>query len=321
MSERLLPPLVAIVGPTAVGKSGVAIMLATEFGGEIVCADSRTQYRRMNIGTAKPTPAQQAAVPHHLLDLIDPNETFTLAQFQDHAYRAIADITRRGRVPFLVGGSGLYVKCVVDGFRIPQMEPDPELRQALHTEAEQKGTEHLYAELSRVDPVAARHIEPTNVRRVIRALEVYRQLGVPISELQKRTPPPYRIVMIGLTRSMESLEQAIAQRVDDMLSAGLVDEVRALVEAGFGYDLPALSGIGYREIGMYLRGEIDLAGARALIILKTRRFVRRQYQWFHLSDPNIHWVDMDAPAALQTARTLLLASGLTSAYTLNNEVN
>lgn len=321
MSERLLPPLVAIVGPTAVGKSGMAITLATEFGGEIVCADSRTQYRRMDIGTAKPTPAQRAQIPHHLLDLIDPNETFTLAQFQELAYRAIAAITQRGHVPFLVGGSGLYVKCVVEGFSIPQMEPDLALRRALCEEAELKGTEHLYAELKRVDAAAAAHIEPTNVRRVIRALEVYRQLGVPISELQKRTPPPYRILMIGLTRTMERLEQAIAQRVDEMLAAGLVDEVGALVEAGYSYDLPAMTGIGYREVGMYMRGEIDLAAARALIILKTRRFVRRQYQWFHLSDPTIHWVDMDAPTALVEARSILLANDLASVHPLDNEVH
>jgi len=310
MNQSSLPPLIAIVGPTAVGKSDLAIRLAHEFGGEIVCADSRTQYRGMDIGTAKPTSAQRRDVPHHLLDLIDPDETFTLAQFQQLAYRAIADITARGRVPFLVGGSGLYVKAVIEGFHIPQSEPDQALRQALQHEATQLGVEHLYAELMRVDPAAARRIGPANVRRIIRALEVYRRLGAPISELQMKTPPPYRVLVIGLTRSMESLERAITQRVDAMLAAGLVDEVRGLVARGFGYDLPAMSGIGYREVGMYLRGEIDLATARELIVRNTRRFVRRQYQWFRLSDPNIRWFNLDEPEAEEAVRNELLQFGL-----------
>ena len=254
MSDGALPPLIAIVGPTAAGKSSLAIRLARAFDGEIVCADSRTQYRGMNIGTAKPTPAQMQGVPHHLLDLINPDEAFTLAQFQELAYRTIADITRRGHTPFLVGGSGLYVKAVVEGFSIPQMQPNLALRQALQDEATRLGSEHLYIELQQADPVAASHISPGNVRRIIRALEVYRSLGVPISQLQVRTPPPYSIRMIGLTRSQESLHLAIAERVDAMLAAGLVDEVRGLVQTGFSYDLPAMSGISYREVGMYLRG-------------------------------------------------------------------
>jgi tRNA dimethylallyltransferase len=304
------PPLVAIVGPTAVGKSNLAIRLATLFDGEIVCADSRTQYRAMDIGTAKPTRDQQAAVRHHLLDLIDPDESFTLAQFQGLAYRAVADITQRGRIPFLVGGSGLYVKSVVEGFHIPQMEPDPALRRSLADDAEYLGPQHLYDELLRVDPAAARHIQPTNVRRVIRALEVYRRLGVPISQAQTKSPPPYRILMLGLTRSMENLERAIGQRVDAMLAEGLLAEVRGLVERGFGYDLPAMSGIGYREVGMVLRGEIELGAARALIIRNTRRFVRRQYQWFRLSDPTIRWVNLDEAGADDEAVAVLERFGL-----------
>jgi tRNA dimethylallyltransferase len=293
MSQSSLSPLIAIVGPTAVGKTGVAIRLACTVGGEIICADSRTQYRGMDIGTAKPSAEQRALIPHHLLDLIDPDDTFTLAQFQSLAYRTMAEIAARGRVPFLVGGSGLYVKAILEGFRIPQMNPDHALRREFEDEAQRLGPEHLYAELVRVDPVSARRIEPGNVRRVIRALEVYRTMGVPISQLQAKAPPPYHTLVIGLTRSLESLERAIVQRVDGMIAAGLVEEVQRLSSVGYGFELPALSGIGYREIGMHLRGEIDLAMARELMVRNTRRFVRRQYQWFRLSDPAIHWFNLD----------------------------
>lgn len=304
------PPLLVIVGPTAVGKSDVSIRLAQASNGEIVCADSRTQYRGMDIGAAKPTAAQRALVAHHLLDIIAPDEHYSLAQFQVQAYAAMAAISARGCLPLLVGGSGLYVKAVVEGFRIPQMAPDLALRQSLADEATRRGIEHLYAELQRVDPEAARRIEPTNVRRVIRALEVFRQLGVPISQLQQKQPPPYRIVQLGLTRPMASLERRISARVDAMLADGLVDEVRGLVQRGYGYDLPAMSGIGYREIGMYLRGEVDLQTARGLIVRNTRRFVRRQYQWFRLNDPALHWIDLDEPGAEGAIQRALAAFGL-----------
>jgi tRNA dimethylallyltransferase len=312
MNAPALPPLIAIVGPTAVGKTGVALHLAHRFAGEIVCADSRTQYRYMDIGTAKPNSDQRAAVPHHLLDLIDPDQSFTLAQFQNLAYATIAAITARHRLPFLVGGSGLYVKCVIEGFRIPQMEPNPSLRQALQEEAARLGADALYAELQRVDPASARHILPGNVRRVIRALEVYRTLGVPISHLQGKAPPPYNIMVIGLTRSPQRLHALIAERVNAMLAAGLVNEVKQLVERGFGYDLPAMSGIGYREVGMYLRGELGLGDAREMIIRNTRRFVRRQYQWFRLNDPRITWFNLDEPDAQDRLEQFVLNAGVSA---------
>jgi tRNA dimethylallyltransferase len=299
-----LAPLVVIVGPTAVGKTQIAIDVARHVRGEIICADSRTQYRGMDIGTAKPSAAERTLIPHHLLDVIAPNETFTLAQFQSAAYAALSDITARKLIPLVVGGSGLYVKCIIEGFRIPEIEPDEDLRTALDLQARQLGPASLHNELARVDPVAAQRIGASNTRRLIRALEVYRTLGVPISQLQQKVPPPYRILTIGLTRAPESLQARIEHRVDAMLAGGLIEEVQTLVAAGYGYDLPAMSGIGYREVGAYLRGEIDLATARALIVQNTRRFVRRQYQWFRRTDPSINWVDLDAPAAMPHVRRL-----------------
>jgi len=286
---------VVIVGPTAVGKTATAIRLAQRFHGEIISADSRTFYRGMDIGTAKPSPEERQAVPHHLVDILEPNQSFTLAEFRDLALRIAHEITQRGHLPFLVGGSGLYITAVVHGYVIPEVAPDPGLRRTLQEEARRWGPGHLYAELQRADPIAAEKIHPHNIRRIIRALEVYRRTGMPISQLQRRQPPPFTPILIGLTRSWPSLEQAIIARTDAMLAAGLVDEMRRLVAQGYGYDLPSMSGIGYREAGQFLRGEIDEETLRTLIIRNTRRLARRQYQWFRPSDPSIHWVNLDEP--------------------------
>jgi tRNA dimethylallyltransferase len=282
-------PLVVIVGPTAVGKTRLALRLAGELGAEIVSADSRQVYRGMDIGTDKPAAEERQRVPHHLVDIVDPDEKLTLARYQDMAYAAIGDVLARGRVPLLVGGTGLYIKAVVEGWSIPRVKPNEALRAELVREAEVKGEEALHARLRQVDPVAAEKIDPRNVRRVIRALEVYLETGKPISELQRRRPPPYRILQIGLTMDRAALYQRIDQRVDRMIERGLVEEVRGLVEQGYGRELPAMSGLGYRQIGCYLRGEISLAEAIRLIKRDTRRFVRQQYNWFRLDDERIHW--------------------------------
>ena len=284
-------PLIAIVGPTAVGKSELALRLAEEFGGEIVSADSRQIYRGLDIGTAKPTAEERQRVPHHLLDVVNPDEVLTLAQYQELAYAAIDDILARGKVPFLVGGTGLYIKAVVEGWSIPRVPPNERLRAELYRLAELEGPEALHARLREVDPAAAARIDPRNVRRVVRALEVYAETGRPISELQRRSPPPYRTLQIGLTMEREELYRRIDARVERMLERGLVEEVRGLIERGYGLDLPAMSGLGYREMGLYLRGEIGLEEAIRLIKRNTRRFVRHQYNWFRLDDPDIHWFD------------------------------
>ncbi len=283
--------LVAIVGPTAVGKSKLAIHLAQLFHGEIVNADSRQVYRYMDIGTAKPTPKERALVPHHLIDVVDPDEDFNLALYQQMAYRAVEDIQQRGKLALLVGGSGLYVRAVIGGFHIPQVPPDAELRRGLEQRAAREGCMALYEELKQSDPEAARRIDPHNIRRLIRAIEVSRHAGVPFSELQ-RSEPPFRTLVIGLTTDRGDLYCRIDSRVDGMIERGLVQEVEGLLNMGYGFDLPAMSGVGYSQIGQYLRGEIDLAEAVQRTKFETHRIARHQYAWFRPKDEGIQWFDV-----------------------------
>jgi tRNA dimethylallyltransferase len=281
-------PLIAILGPTAVGKSALALELAQELRGEIVSADSRQVYRGMDIGTAKPSAAEQRRVPHHLIDLVNPDEPFTLAEYQHRAYATIAQIHARGNIPFLVGGTGLYVRAVLEGLAIPRVAPDPERRKQLERE-EALG---LHARLQQLDPVAAAKIEPRNKRRVIRALEVCAAAGKPISELQTLHAPDYRVLRIGLTMPRAELYARINARVDQMIAAGLIEEVRALIARGYAPKLPALSGLGYRQIAAYLNGTSTQAEAIDILKRDTRRFVHHQYSWFRLDDPRIRWFDL-----------------------------
>jgi len=285
--------LIAIVGPTGVGKTSLALALGSKLDGEIVSADSRQIYKGMDIGTDKVTPDQRASVPHHLIDIVAPDEEFTLADYQELAYRVIEDILSRHNVPFLVGGTGLYVRAVLEGFVIPRVQPDAQLREKLFQEAQSDGRQALHARLREVDPEAAANIDPRNVRRVIRALEVYETTREPISRLQKRTPPPYRTMKIGLTMDRKRLYARIDQRVERMVESGLLTEVQGLIAQGYGYDLPAMSGLGYRQVGMYLRGEADLPTAIRKIKSETHRFVRQQYKWFRLDDETIRWFDAE----------------------------
>jgi tRNA dimethylallyltransferase len=273
-------PLLAIVGPTAVGKTALSIALAQALGGEIVSADSRQVYRHMDIGTAKPTPSERAAVPHHLLDVVAPDQEFSLALYLDAATAAIAAIAARGRLPLLVGGTGQYVAALLDGWQIPRVAPDAELRAALEREGEQHGAAALHARLARVDPAAAAGILPTNVRRVIRALEVFELTGRPISEQQVKRPPPYQARVLWLTLPADELYGRIDARVDGMLAAGLVEEVRALLAGGYDWALPAMSGLGYRELRPYLEGTSSLEEAMQRLKYDTHAFARRQPNWF-----------------------------------------
>ncbi|MCB0036421.1 MAG: tRNA (adenosine(37)-N6)-dimethylallyltransferase MiaA, partial [Anaerolineales bacterium] len=259
--------LLTIVGPTAVGKTALSLHLAQTFSGEIVSADSRLFYRGMDIGTAKPSAAEQTAVPHHFIDICQPDETLTLGEYQAQAYQVINKILGRERLPMLVGGTGQYVKAVVEGWGIPRVAPHPELRQAL----EKLGQEELGRWLTALDPAKAAELDHRNVRRVIRALEVTLVRGIPISIQQKKSPPPYDILMLGLKREREELYERIDVRVDQMAAAGLLDEVQALLDAGYGWRLPAMSGLGYRQLRPYFEGEQTLAEALERIKFETHR--------------------------------------------------
>lgn len=302
-------PLLAIVGPTAVGKTALSLQLARDFDIEIISADSRQIYRYLDIGTAKPTPQEQAVAPHHLLNVVDPDQVLTLAQFQGRAYAIIEAVQQRGRLPVLVGGTGQWVRAVVEGWSIPRVPPDPALRATLEAQAQAKGHAWLHQRLEDVDPQAAQKIDARNVRRVIRALEVYKKTGIPITEHQRKKAPPYLVLQIGLTMERELLYQRIDRRVDKMIELGLLQEVNNLVEAGYGWDNPAMLGLGYRQIGQYVRGQASLEEAVALIKKETRRFVRQQYNWFRLDDERIHWFDMGdgLPAAYPKIKQLIQA--------------
>jgi tRNA dimethylallyltransferase len=290
-----LPPLVIILGPTAVGKTSLAVKVGERLGppsplAEIVSADSRQFYRFMDIGTAKPTPEARARVPHHLVDVADPDETVGLASFLRLARRAIAEITERAKLPLVVGGTGQYIRALVQGWRVPDVPPDPALRAELEAEA----LDALWARLMALDPDAAEFVDRRNPRRVIRALEVCIKSGQPFSELRRRVPPPYRMLQIGLTMDREALYARADARVDAMMQAGLLDEVQCLLAMGYGWDLPAMSGLGYAQFRPYFAGEATLDEVVERIKLDTHDFIRRQYTWFRRQDPQVHWLDATA---------------------------
>ena len=289
--KQPLPPLVALIGATATGKSALAVSICQAIGGEIVTADSRQVYRYMDIGTDKPGMTERLAVPHHMIDLVDPDEPFTLALYQTGAYRTINDIISRGRVPVLAGGTPLYVNAVVQGWTIPRVEPEPELRQKLEREAREHGSEQLHERLKTLDPVAAEAILPSNTRRVIRALEVIALTGQPISAQQRKEPPPYRMFTLGLHCEREELYKRIDARVDRQVERGLIDEVRSLHERGYSFDLPSMTGLGYRQIGQYLQGLATLPEAAQRIKWDTHAFVRHQQNWFRRLR-SAHWIDV-----------------------------
>jgi tRNA dimethylallyltransferase len=293
--------LIAIVGATATGKTALAIALARRLDGEIINADSRQVYRGMDIGTAKPTPADQAAAPHHLIDIADPDETMTLARYIDLANEAFDDIWSRGGRPIVAGGTGQYVWALLEGWRVPRVPPDRDLRARLETQAERDGAESVAALLREIDPASADAIDHRNVRRVIRAIEVTRATGRPFSAWQQRDVPKWEVVTIGLRLDRAALYARIDARVDAMLAEGLVDEVRALNAGGYGCDLPPMASIGYREACEHLAGRLSLADAAARIKTETHRLARMQHTWFRDDDARIHWLDAASPSLIDDA--------------------
>jgi tRNA dimethylallyltransferase len=288
-SPESIVPLVVILGPTGVGKSEIAIRLAERLSAEIVSADSRLFYRGMDIGTAKPTPAEQALVPHHLVDVAEPDQVWSLAVFQREARRVIAEIHARQRLPLLVGGSGQYIRAVIEGWEIPKVKPDPRLRTVLELWEREVGKQGLHDRLAILDPQAAASIDPRNLRRTVRALEVILHTGMKFSDQRQRGVSTYRTLLLGLTRPRLELYARIDARIQAMFEAGFVDEVRKLLQRGYSSDLPTLSAIGYRQVIEYLRSQITNDEMVMMMKRLTRQFVRRQANWFKEDDPLIQW--------------------------------
>ncbi len=287
------PPLVLIIGPTAVGKTELAIHLAERLNGEIISADSRLFYRGMDIGTAKPSREEMARVPHYLIDIVDPDETLSLAVFQEKARDIIADIHSRRKLPFLVGGTGQYVRAVTQGWTPPEVTPDEKLRSVLEKIKEDRGSEWLHAGLKILDPTAAEKIDARNVRRTIRALEVILTTGRKFSEQRGQSESPYQLVTIGLTRPRAELYERVDQRIEAMFANGFVHEVKGLLERGYSPALPSMSAIGYRECVSVAKGLLTEEQAKVEMRRITRIFVRRQANWFKESDPNIAWFKVE----------------------------
>jgi tRNA dimethylallyltransferase len=290
MTQETKPPLIVIVGPTAVGKTSASIALAEQLNGEIVSADSRLLYRGMDIGTAKPMMEERKGVPHHLIDVAEPDENWSLAIYQREAYKAIDAVLSRNKLPILVGGTGQYVRSIIEGWHIPPQKPDPALREALNQWAEEIGAAALHERLRSLDAEAAEKIDYRNVRRVVRALEVILKTGERFSDLRRKQACRYRPIILGIEMDREVLYARVDRRIEIMLAAGLVDEVRALLEQGFAPDLPTLSAIGYAEIIQSLQGAISYEEAVELIKRNTRVFVRRQANWFKPGDERITWI-------------------------------
>ena len=300
----MLRRLVAIVGPTASGKSAIALELATRLGGEIVNADSRQVYRGMDIGTAKPSVEDRRRVRHHIFDIADPRAGYSLALYQRQARAALEGIWERGAFAWLVGGTAQYVWALLEAWQVPDVAPDNTLRGQLAAFAESNGWGALHARLSAVDPLAAGRLDGRNVRRVIRALEVFEKTGIPISTWQAKGDPDFEYLLFGVTVPRDELYARIDRRVEAMFAGGLLEEVRTLLDAGVPAGVPAMSSIGYGESVRYLAGETTLAEAIERTKFGTHRLARSQAQWFRADDRRITWVrdaeDIDLQANIFT---------------------
>ena len=287
------PPLILILGPTAVGKTEISVQLAEKLNGEIISADSRLFYRGMDIGTAKPTREELSRVPHHLIDIAEPDQTLSLQIFQESARSTIARIHADGHIPFLVGGTGQYLRSVTEGWLPPEVMPNPRLRNVLEKMGKKNGSLWLHDNLTQVDPDAAENIDPRNLRRVIRAFEVIFSSGIKFSDQRKRGDPAYWITSVGLTRPRDVLYRRIDARIELMFANGLMDEVKGLLEKGYSPDLPSMTAIGYRECIMVINGMLSIDQAKTQMKRVTRKFVRRQANWFKENNTEIKWFDLE----------------------------
>jgi tRNA dimethylallyltransferase len=286
--------IVALVGPTAVGKTELSLQLAQDLDGEIISADSMQIYKGMDIGTAKASTQERELIPHHMLDIIEPEEEFSVADYQEQVDQLIPEIVERNNLPMLVGGTGLYVKSLIEGFIFPDMETDWDLRDRLEEEAEEHGTEYVHDKLKEIDPKLADKLHPNDLRRVIRGIEVYRKTcktSTHFKEKAKERPPRYQAVKIGLTRDREKLYERINQRVDLMMEEGLFEEVKELYESGCDLELKSMQALGYKQLINHFEGEYDLEEAIRLIKRDTRHFAKRQLNWFSRDD-EIIWFDV-----------------------------
>lgn len=293
--ENKLPKLIAIVGPTASGKTSLGIEIAQKYNGEIISADSRQVYKKMNIGTAKPPGTWSdyddtavymiQGVPHYMIDIVDPGELFSLSHFKELARFYINHILKRGKIPIVVGGTGLYIWSIIDNLSLPPVPPNKKLRKSL----EEKPLTELVALLSKLDPASAESIDLKNPRRVLRALEVVILTGKSFYEQRGKQEPNFSVLQIGIDLPREKLYSQIEERIDQQIKLGLVEEVASLEKQKYGWNLPSMSGIGYKQIGSYLRGEVDLATAITTLKRDTRHYARRQLTWFK-RDKRIQWV-------------------------------
>lgn len=296
--------LVAIVGPTATGKTAYAVALAAEFAAEVISADSRQVYCGLDIGTAKPTDHERAQASHHVLDVVAADCTsYSVAVWRDHANHALESLAARGKQPWLVGGTGLYVQSLTEGLAFPDVPPQPELRAELERTLQEEGLDPLVARLRRLDPATASHIDLRNPRRLIRALEVCLVSGRPFSDQRTRQPPPYPVLQIGLRTDRDTLYKRIDQRVDDMIALGFVEEVKCLLDQGVTSELPSMQSAGYRQLVDYLQGECTLAEAIQQTKYATHQLAKRQETWFR-KQKGIQWIEI-GPKAVESARRIV----------------